>query len=334
MDGGSIKRLACVLALALIALMASDGVGSGRDSSSGSEAVAQASSGVFSVFSGCPLQAFAQAEVPPGRALCFYDAVVGGEITIGSIRTSIDRRIVIEGGAVPTGNPENEVEYFFVPAPGGDGISTTSLNVPGGLDGIIDCSEVAGAGALERLTASRCTQTLASKSTDLTATVELATSASHRAIFDERALNTEEGTAITLPIKVHLSNPLLGENCFIGSESRPIQLLLITGATSPGAPNRPIHGVRGKPRTLEEDGEYMLSVTGDAVVDNAFTVPGAEGCGGTLAPVLDPLIDRKVRLPSRDGENTAILDQALSVTAAESLEAVRRSGGEALARHN
>jgi hypothetical protein len=45
-----------------------------------------------------------------------------------------------------------------------------------------------------------------------------------------------------------------------------------------------------------------------AAVDNSFAVPTARGCGGALlAPVLDPIINGKLGLPSPAGKNAAIL---------------------------
>ena len=40
------------------------------------------------------------------------------------------------------------------------------------------------------------------------------------------------GPAVIIPLKVHLSNELLGEVCYIGSDSEPIVLHLTTGNTT------------------------------------------------------------------------------------------------------
>ena len=52
--------------------------------------------------------------------------------------------------------------------------------------------------------------------------------------------------SVTLPIKVHLTNPagLLGSTCYLGSNSEPIVLHLTTGTTNP---RRPTNRSRAKP---------------------------------------------------------------------------------------
>jgi hypothetical protein len=127
--------------------------------------------------------------------------------------------------------------------------------------------------------------------------------------------------AIELPARVRLENPFLGSQCYIGSSSHPIMLNLTSAVTNPPLPNRPISGEVGQ---LEFRDEFtFIGVKEDRLVDNSFSTPGATGCGGSYAPVIDPVIDAKLGLPSAAGRNTLIqvgtLDQALSawVTASE-----------------
>ena len=53
---------------------------------------------------------------------------------------------------------------------------------------------------------------------------------------------TFKGAAVTLPLKVKLSNEMLGEECYIGSDAEPIVLHLTTGETAPPAGTEPIRG--------------------------------------------------------------------------------------------
>jgi hypothetical protein len=315
-----VKRLTLTAAVAVIVSTAWLGAASS----------ALASGSVFSIFSNCPLHAIEEKGVSPGAALCSYDQTTSGEFAIGSTKVPINsgvnegKTITLEGGAIPTGNPDNEVEYFLIPGANGQSISKTELNVPAGLAGLINCEEITGEGLLEKLARTTCKGVFESKLTGVTATTEIVANSGNPAILNEYNLNREEGTAITLPVRVHLKNPLLGSSCYIGSESSPIQLLLTTGATSPELPNTSIHGKRGTPETVEEYNEPLLHVKNNSLVDNAFSVPGVEGCGGLLSSILDPVIDLKLKLPSADGNNTAILSGALNVTSAESLETVKR----------
>jgi hypothetical protein len=77
------------------------------------------------------------------------------------------------------------------------------------------------------------------------AITELAKPASEITI-KKRNLILEGGTALGLPVKIRLENPLLGEGCYIGSSSKPIMLNMTTGATSPEPPNKSIHGDPGR----------------------------------------------------------------------------------------
>lgn len=74
-------------------------------------------------------------------------------------------------------------------------------------------------------------------------------------------LNTENllfevGTALGLPVKIHLENAILGSNCYIGSESKPVQIDFTSGTTSPPPPNKPLKGSAG---TFSANPEFTLS---------------------------------------------------------------------------
>jgi hypothetical protein len=56
--------------------------------------------------------------------------------------------------------------------------------------------------------------------TGVTATTELAAPASDT-VLNEANLFQRKGIALSLPIKVKLSNPFLGSNCYIGSTPIP-----------------------------------------------------------------------------------------------------------------
>ncbi|GAA0583426.1 hypothetical protein [Actinomadura livida] len=79
---------------------------------------------------------------------------------------------------------------------------------------------------------------------------------------------------INLGIKVRIQNPLLGNNCALGSNSNPIMLNLTTGTTSPPAPNTPI---TGEPVSIARQ-EPQPTVLQAKHVGNSFAVPGASGC--------------------------------------------------------
>jgi hypothetical protein len=260
--------------------------------------------GVFKKYSDCPTE-------DSGLALCQFGETTSGELSIGSTKIPINKTIVLQGGAVPAGG-SNFNEYRLVPAKDGNTMSKTELNVPGGLAGLINCEEIKGSGLLETIERSTCKATFESGLTGVTMVTELVANSGNPATLDLGALAQEEGVAVVLPTRSHLKNPLLGESCYIGSEAHPIELRLTDGTTSPPAPNKPIKGKLGNAKSEIEHGYESVHIDENTLVDNSFSVPVAEGCGGIVAFLLDPIIDTKLGLPSEAGHNTAILNGTLN----------------------
>ena len=121
---------------------------------------------------------------------------------------------------------------------------------------------------------------------------------------------SQEGTAVQLPVMFHLITPAL--SCYIGSHRDPIVLNLTTGTTSPPPPNKPISGATGSLSIL--DGGAQLTLTGDSLVDNAFSVPKAHGCGP--GGDLNQTVNEDLGLPSPAGNNTAVLNGTIAIAAA------------------
>lgn len=112
---------------------------------------------------------------------------------------------------------------------------------------------------------------------------------------------------LSLPIKVHLTNPggLIGSTCYIGSFAEPIELNLTTGTTEPPPPNEPISGEEGEFGFGEAPG--ILKETGAVLVDNSFAAPGANGCKlvlfGFIPISINGLVNEFSELPSPAGTN-------------------------------
>jgi hypothetical protein len=156
----------------------------------------------------------------------------------------------------------------------------------------------------------------------VTATAELAAPASSIGLSEpalfEPVLSEAFGIpALQLPVKVKLTNPLLGEKCYIGSEAEPIVLKLITGKTKPPKPNEPITGAPGTIESNEEG--TILTISHNKLVDNSFAAPGVNGCGGSFSGQIDPLVNKALGLPSPAGTNTAILEGTLKQAGAEAV---------------
>jgi hypothetical protein len=240
-------------------------------------------SGGFGVFANCPIS-------NPEVVACVVATASGGEFTVGNKTVPVKRPVTLQGGIAV--NAESGATTF-VGATNGETLSKTAETVPGGLLGI------EGLGG------------------EVTATTELAGPASGIALNTENLL-TGQGTALSLPVKLKLGNPFLGNNCYGGSNRNPIVLNMTTGTTSPPPPNKPI---TGSPGTLEGEEEGLIGVLdNDSLVNNSFAAPGVQGCG--LVPLLvDPLVDLSMGVPAPAGHNTAILKGQIRLASAFEVKA-------------
>jgi hypothetical protein len=209
--------------------------------------------------------------------ICLYGETLHGEMALGRRELAIERPVVLQGGIEKN---EQTLAETFVGALNGETLSRTPQQVPGGLLGL-----------------------------RVYASLELLPRP-NKVEISVASLEEERGAGVVLPIRVRLENPLLGNECYIGSSGRPIVLRLTTGRTNPSPPNRPISGTFGD--LSSEYGFNLIEVSRNVMVDNAFTAPEATGCGGPgRAPLLGPMIDRELGLPSPDGYNTIIEDNTL-----------------------
>jgi hypothetical protein len=260
-----------------------------------SPAALAAPKGIFARFAQCPTSF-------PGDTLCEYDEIMSGELAFGSLQIPIDKPIVFQEGALETGVRLNE--YFVLPAVDGESVSPTKLDVPGGLRAILGCPHDRDRRPFRH---DACAGGYGERNGDVTATIEPTANASNPAILNVESLLFAQETALTFPGRIHLQNPVLGEACYLGSEAHPIVLRLTDGKTSPPPPNQPIAGSLGELNIEEEEEQEVDGLTNNTLVDNAFSVPLAEGCGGSHASVIDPMIDRALGLESPAGHNTVIL---------------------------
>jgi hypothetical protein len=243
--------------------------------------------GEYAVFKQCPLSNSATEQ-------CLYAQTEKGKFIVGTTTVPIEKTITLQGGI-----HEGTSGLEFIGAENGETISKTPQNVPGGLAGIINCKEISN--FLERIA---CELFFETGPLGVTATTELAGPASNIGISVENLIE-EEGTALSLPIKVHLENTFLGSSCYIGSSSKPIVIPFTTGTTSPPAPNKPISGTSGFVKFNEAF--TIATISGNELVNNSFAAPAAEGCGGALSFLIDPVVDSKLGLPAAAGKNTAVL---------------------------
>ncbi len=249
-------------------------------------AITKAERAEFLPFADCPLTS---------AGLCLVADTTGGEFVIGRKTVPISKPILLQGG-LP--------KYYFgeqslVAAVGGETLAKVPQEVPGGLVGI------GGLGG------------------EVTATAELAGPVSAVQVNGLALAFPSEGVyAVVLPLKVKLSNEVLGNNCYIGSEAEPIVLHLTDGKTKPLEGVEPIEGSHAE---FEGPAKGRINkVPAVKLVDNTFAVPGAKGCGSAgEESLIDEILNLDVGLPSKAGSNKAIMsgsvEQAASATVAEDL---------------
>jgi hypothetical protein len=251
--------------------------------------------GAFAVFAQCPVKA---AEVDA----CLYSPTTSGYIKIGKQEVPIVNKQVLQGGLL-----ENEPSYVkpLSAALNGETLTKTAQKVPGGLAGLVECDKISN--FIERVL---CEGFFENGLTGVNAVTELAAPASS-VVLNSAYEQLGEGTALTLPVKVKLENPLLGSECYIGSTKEPIKIELTTGATTGGPTGKP------GTKTTKEEGKIAV-ISGVSLVSNTFTAPKATGCG--LLGILDGILDEKLGLPAASGKNTAVLNGSVEIANSGAVE--------------
>ena len=247
--------------------------------------------GEFAVFEECPT---GNAELSG----CIAAKAERGSIKFGKQTVPIVHTQTLQGGFI-----ENEEgEFKFVEAAKGNTLTKTAQKIPGGLLGI-NCTEITNKTLREA-----CEAVFENKLTAVYATVELAGPASG-IYLNEGNLLLEEGTALGLPTKIKIENPLFGSSCYIGSNSKPVVVDLTTGKSGT------LTGKLGELSSRSE-GEILV-IKNNSLVNGTVSVPEAAGCG-----LATGLVNEKLGLPSGSGKNLVNLEGTIEQTGAE---AARRS---------
>jgi hypothetical protein len=241
--------------------------------------------GEFTPFGECP---FARATITD----CVYSLTTGGSVTIGNKTVPIANPVTLQGGYEGL-NPNVE----FYGAENGETLSKTPQPVPGGLLGLLNCKA-----QTNPIIKGLCETAFENGLTGVNAIVEL--TGPSKGLTGIK-LNTEneifaEGTALQLPVKIRLENPLLGSECYIGSDKNPIVIPLTTGTSG---------ALTGAPGELKFSEEFeIINITGAKLVNNTFTAPEAQGCGGLLSLLVNPVVNAMLGTPAGKGKNFATLE--------------------------
>jgi hypothetical protein len=208
-------------------------------------------------FAGCP-----SPEENENITSCQLVRINSGYFNMGNKEVPIENEMQLSGGTNPFG------EEFSFNSNGG--LTPVAQKVPGGVIGLTGLTWLLEFFGSEALT--------------LYATTELAGTPGSPLI-----------EPVFLPIKVHLTNPagLLGNNCYIGSDSEPIELNLHNGAV---------------PEFEEGSPKGVLKFNGVVLFDKTFSAPGANGCKlylfGFIPISINGLVNEFSGLPAESGNET------------------------------
>lgn len=256
----------------------------------------------FSAFDGCPSRT-------PGVLKCVRVVTTSGEVVLGSRHTQLVRPVTLQGGVSATDETKRFMSRFYG-AQGTDTLTRAVQPVGGGLSGVFAPAHTPP--WLETVIA------YVSKRgpTGVGATLELARPA-EEIVASEYNLLAEEGVALRLPVRLHLENPILGSRCYIGSSRAPFIWNLTSGATH----LRTAVASNGASGTVRSDSrDEILRITGARLVDHGWSAATASGCGGVLAPLIDPVIDSSFGLPASAGGGWAVLNSTIEVSTAGAVD--------------
>jgi len=263
-----------------------------------------APTGEFARFAKCPTS-------NPVVDFCLFSETTSGSFTLGNKTVPVKNPVALQAGIQSNGNLYGPLTLYG--ATDGNTLTKVPQPVPGGLLGVTAPSW------WPSILRDLFNETINNGFTGVTATLELAASPSAIKL-GILPLVTGQGTGLTLPVKVKLGNPFLGSSCYIGSNSSPIMLNFTTGTTAPPPPNTPITGSPGAFEILVEN--KIIAVRNNRLVDNSFSAPGANGCGGILFSwAVDPFVNSIVGVPAAAGKNAAILEGSTFIGYAPAVKA-------------
>jgi hypothetical protein len=261
-------------------------------------ASAQTLNGIWGPFTRCPVDSATMLATDGVSAdpACIANGSASGSIKLGNSTQTTGATNLQLGAAIDDATGE-----FDLVSPAGGALLAEPVNVQGGLLGLMCPSDIP-------LVTAICDGLVGSPANAVTATVEPAGPASD---FDSGAALSQGIPIVTIPVKVHLENPILGPSCYIGSDSNPI-VLRPRNTTQPSLAAT-IGDLDGTPNPAGR----LVNITGTSTQgDDTFAVPGATGCG--LLGVLNTAVNQQQGLPSPAGNNNLVLNNASSSVISES----------------
>jgi hypothetical protein len=255
-------------------------------------ASAQQLNGIWGPFTRCPVdsQSILASDGVSSAPACIAANSPSGSIKLGNSTQTTGATNLQLGATI-----DSATNVFSLVSPADGALVAEPVDVEGGLLGLMCPSDIPLVSAI-------CAGLVGSELNAVTATVEPAGEASN---FSRTAALSLGQPIVTVPVKVHLENPILGPNCYIGSNADPIVL-------RPRNTTRPtLSAATGALDGTPTPGGRLVTLTGLSTQgDDSFAVPGATGCG--LLGVLNTAVNQQQGLPSPAGNNNLVLNNASS----------------------
>jgi hypothetical protein len=253
--------------------------------------------GIYAPFTNCPLNnplLHEDASTPDNSeqsTVCTAGLVTGGSITIGNITTQVTEPVNVQFG---WSNPPGRFTNFFpeptLPPLAGDSaiLSTKADLIPKSLTTALGCPS-------SNSTVESICQQAQAHGGPYNQVFALAQEAGPISNFDLFSW--------TQPVKFQLINPLLGTNCYIGSNDSPVVLNPSLSVGPGGGLSEEID-----PQPTVHPDTVVLDVTGAIASDNTFSAPVVTGCGpGGLNDVaVDEALDATSGLPAASGNSMSL----------------------------
>jgi hypothetical protein len=244
--------------------------------------------GIYKPFTNCPLKNPIMAE-STGVTLCVAGNATSGTIKLGNITTQVTSPVDVQFGAFsPPGGVAGSLPS--PPPLSGDSaiLATGPDSIPGTLTDALGCAT-----ATDATIVGMCQQIAANPGDNtVTALAQEAGPVTQFALFSWQQ-----------EVKFQLINPLLGSNCYIGSDYSPVVLhphITINpggGLTTQNDPQPTVH-----PDTA------VLSLNNASATDSTFSAPGVTGCGpgGTADIAVDEALNAWSGLPAASGNTLSL----------------------------
>jgi hypothetical protein len=284
-----LRATTATVAVAMLAGLATAGAAF-ADHDGGREATLK---GDWAPMNRCPVDDPAMLAVTgsTGGLLCFADDSPSGSITIGNLT------VPIKDSNHQFGITIGETGFNVVESD--DALVDEPVEVPGGLRGLVCPSHGHFAWRICRKHHDRWWNGDAG---DVTWTMESAGPLTEFNLFAGFVVGAPTARQ---PVKIHLQNPLLGDNCYIGSEAEPI-VLHPASLTPPNGSNEKFDA-DGTPD--EEGGQLEAIIIQNNQGASGFAVPAASGCG--FRGFFNQAINSKIGLPSPEGPgNNVVFNEA------------------------